>query len=295
MALAERSQPDTSLRLLHEARRLAAALPPLRLTPVAGPRLPHTGQHGRRRAGVGETYWQHRRYAAPEPATAIDWRQSARARDQALYVREREWEVGHLLALVPDGSASMAFSGHKTRRSKRDVMTVALLALAEAAIAAGERVMLPGAGEPRVRASALVAPLLRHRDDPLRHVMALPARSAVVLATDGMMEPALLADALRRATARQTQGVVLLIQDPAERVLAWRGRSLLTDMETEAALDFSVTGAEASAYEGVVQAHDQALRDAVSGAGWHLVTHVTGAPLSPSLADVVTYLMLRVR
>ena len=64
-------------RLVLEARRVAAS-------------LAH-GIHGRRRAGVGETFWQFRPFVAGEAAQRIDWRRSGR--DDRLYVREREWET----------------------------------------------------------------------------------------------------------------------------------------------------------------------------------------------------------
>ncbi|MBU6472987.1 MAG: DUF58 domain-containing protein, partial [Alphaproteobacteria bacterium] len=74
-----------------QAEALAAGLPPLQ---VAAERLASSvslGVHGRRTAGMGETFWQFRRYQAEDPSTAIDWRQSAKS--QHLFVREREWEA----------------------------------------------------------------------------------------------------------------------------------------------------------------------------------------------------------
>ena len=58
------------------------------------------GVHGRRRAGVGETFWQFRQFAWGEPVQRIDWRRSAR--DDRLYVREREWESAHTVWIWPD-------------------------------------------------------------------------------------------------------------------------------------------------------------------------------------------------
>src|SRR3954466_8776711 len=73
-------------RLVLEARRVAAT-------------LAH-GVHGRRRAGPGETFWQFRPFVAGEAAQRIDWRRSAR--DDRLYVREREWEAAHSIWLWMD-------------------------------------------------------------------------------------------------------------------------------------------------------------------------------------------------
>ena len=50
-----------------------------------------------------------------EEARRIDWRRSAR--DDNLYVREREWEAAHTIWLWPDRSPSMAFSSRLARES----------------------------------------------------------------------------------------------------------------------------------------------------------------------------------
>jgi len=81
-------QPERWDRPREEAERLGAALPPLL---VEAERLTSgvwLGVHGRRKAGMGETFWQFRRYRVEDPSTSIDWRQSAKS--QHLFVRERE-------------------------------------------------------------------------------------------------------------------------------------------------------------------------------------------------------------
>ena len=81
-------------RLVLEARRIAASV--------------YHGVHGRRRAGPGENFWQYRRFLDGEPANRVDWRRSAR--DNVLFVREREWEAAHTIWIWPDCSPSMLFT-----------------------------------------------------------------------------------------------------------------------------------------------------------------------------------------
>ena len=91
-----------------QADALGAALPPLL---VAAERLASTvalGVHGRRKSGMGETFWQFRRYAQGDARNAIDWRQSAKS--QYLFVREREWEAAETVWFWRDGSSSMDFA-----------------------------------------------------------------------------------------------------------------------------------------------------------------------------------------
>src|SRR3954452_6013841 len=122
----------TMPRLILEARRVAATI--------------IHGLHGRRRAGNGENFWQFRRFMSGEPAARVDWRRSAR--DDNLYVREREWEAAHTIWIWPDRSPSMTFTSKLARESKRDRALTIGFALAEVLVEAGERVGIPGLTRP---------------------------------------------------------------------------------------------------------------------------------------------------
>ena len=112
---AARSLADTMPRLILEARRVAATV--------------IHGLHGRRRAGPGENFWQYRRFMSGEPAQNVDWRRSAR--DDHLYVREREWEASHTIWIWPDRSPSMAFASALVTDSKLERALVVAFALAD--------------------------------------------------------------------------------------------------------------------------------------------------------------------
>src|SRR5579884_794585 len=127
-----RSLAQAMPRLILEARRVAASV--------------IHGLHGRRRAGPGENFWQYRRFTWGEPAQAVDWRRSAR--DDHLYVREREWEAAHTVWIWPDRSPSMIFASTLARDSKLYRTLVIALALGEVLVEAGERVGIPGLMRP---------------------------------------------------------------------------------------------------------------------------------------------------
>src|ERR1700748_1987466 len=124
-----------------ESRTLAASLPRLVLEARRIAANVIHGLHGRRRAGAGESFWQYRRFNSGEPAQNVDWRRSAR--DDHLYVREREWEAAHTIWLWPDRSPSMAFASKGARDSKLERGLIVTFALAELLGAGGERVGIP--------------------------------------------------------------------------------------------------------------------------------------------------------
>src|SRR5579863_2851224 len=114
-------------RAAGEGRTLAAAMPRLILDARRVAATVLHGLHGRRRVGPGENFWQYRRFVSGEPASRVDWRRSAR--DDHLYVREREWEAAHTVWIWPDRSPSMAFASALVSDSKLERGLVVAFAL----------------------------------------------------------------------------------------------------------------------------------------------------------------------
>ena len=91
--------------LRRDAEKISGSLPPVL---VEDSRLVSTlaiGVHGRRRAGMGETFWQYRAAQPGDSLGQIDWRRSARS--DRLFVREMEWEAAESVLLWCDTARSM--------------------------------------------------------------------------------------------------------------------------------------------------------------------------------------------
>src|ERR1700756_5562671 len=141
-----RTEAEATPRATAAARTLAASMPRLILEARRVASTVIHGLHGRRRAGPGENFWQYRRFVSGEPATRVDWRRSAR--DEHLYVREREWEAAHTVWIWPDRSASMNFVSRSGAESKRDRSLVICFALAHLLVEGGDRIGIPGLMRP---------------------------------------------------------------------------------------------------------------------------------------------------
>src|SRR5262252_10752491 len=137
-------QPERWNRPREEAEGLAAALPPLLVEAEELASGVWLGVHGRRKPGMGESFWQFRRYRVEDPATAIDWRQSAKS--QHLFVREREWEAAETVWFWRDASVGMRYAYSKQAPEKWERATVLALALASLLVRGGERIGLLGSG-----------------------------------------------------------------------------------------------------------------------------------------------------
>ncbi len=285
--------------LRDRAEQIAAALPPLL---VAAERIAATvaqGVHGRRRVGQGETFWQFRQYQPGDPATRIDWRESAKS--QRLYVRETEWEAAQSVWLWCDTSSSMDYSsaGYIAGAdwpTKRDRAELILVALASLLVRGGERLSLLGSGlapmTGRVALTRLVQlidrPLLERapRQDPatpgLPAFEALPRACQLVLIGDFLAPLDTINAAVARFAGAGIKGHLLQIADPAEEELPFAGRIRFEGVEEHDEIVISRVETVRTDYLRRYQSQREGLAEIVRAVGWTLGHHRTDRP--PHLA-----------
>lgn len=269
----------------HEAEEAAALFPALM---VEADRVAHTvaaGLHGRRRAGPGETFWQHRAYGFGDPVSAIDWRQSARAADR-LYVRQNEWEAAAAVWIWRDPSQSLDYAsarGGPTKRRRAEVLATALAILLSEA---GERVGLMGLGRrafhgraaPSRILEALLSPGRPEREDGASSTppaAQVSAGARIVLLSDFFTAPDDIAGAVGTYASMNASGALLQIVDPAEEDFPFSGRTEFQDTESRDRLIFGEAGSVGAAYRERFIAHRRSLEDAARRYDWTFIAHRT--------------------
>ncbi len=262
-----RSLAEAMPRLILEARRVAATV--------------IHGLHGRRRAGPGENFWQYRRFMSGEPAQNVDWRRSAR--DDHLYVREREWEASHTVWIWADRSPSMAFVSQLATGNKLECGLVIAFALAEVLVQGGERVGLPGLLRPTASRNVIdkMAEAILHDRS---HRASLPPTfapsplSEVVALSDFWNPLPELRQMITQMAASGAHGHLVQIVDPAEESFPYAGR--VEFIEPEGAGSVTAGRAESwrTDYEGLIARHRDALRAETEQRGWTFAIHRTDRP-----------------
>jgi uncharacterized protein (DUF58 family) len=221
------------LALRARAEEEAARLPALlaRAEHLAGAVL--LGEHGRRRAGMGDDFWQYRPAQQGDSRRLIDHRRSAMGDVQ--FVREREWQIAQSVMLWIDQGASMRFSSQNFPQ-KADRARLLGLATAILLIRGGERVGLTGTRLPPRRGNAQIIRLAQMFSEdatedyaPPEHRAMIPhARAVFVSDFMGPLEEVQLA--LTKAADRGVRGVLLQVLDPAEEAFPFRGRTVFESM-----------------------------------------------------------------
>ena len=273
--------------LHQQAESLADRLPPLL---VAAERVAATvaqGVHGRRRVGVGETFWQFRPYQAGDSTSQIDWRQSARSAQ--LFLRDQEWEAAETVWLWADASGSMAYSSAPQVPTKQDRALLLLLALASLLTRAGERIALLGDQRRPTGGRAAVANLCERLEASLAAessvvpIQQLPRHARLVLISDFFIPLQELRERLRGFVAMGIRGHLLQVLDPAEPSLPFAGRVRFEGLENDGATLIGNVDSVRLRYRDRIEAHRLGLRDLARSLGWTLASHVTGQPPEPSL------------
>jgi uncharacterized protein (DUF58 family) len=274
-----------------DADRLAGPLPALLADARLLARTVQLGQHGRRRAGQGDEFWQYRPMVPGDEARMVDWRRSGRS--DGHFVKEKEWQAAQSVVLWVDAARSMDFTSDAGLPTKATRARVLALALAILLVRGGERVGLTGddlpprSGELQLmRMAAALGPDANGGDAAdygAPRVRGLPARSRAVFLSDFMGDLAPVEAALTAAADRGVQGAVVQVLDPQEEAFPFDGRTVFTSIGGTLRHETMKAGDLRERYLGRLAARKEALRALARATGWQYDCHHTGAAASASL------------
>ena len=246
------------------------------------------GVHGRKRAGMGDEFWQYRPAQAGDGYRQIDWRRSARS--DGHFIRQTEWQAAQSVMLGVDDAASMTFSGHRNRPSKlRRAQTLAM-ALAIVAVRGGERVGLTHLAEPPRGGTAQLmrmAQALMEGEAPGDYgapkPQTMPMGGRAVFLSDFFGDIGAIEAALGRAADREVKGALVQVLDPDEEVFPYDGRTVFESMT--GAIRFETLKARSlrEAYLARLAERKAHLQDLCRRTGWRYHLHHTDQPAEPTL------------
>ncbi|MEL7149924.1 MAG: DUF58 domain-containing protein [Pseudomonadota bacterium] len=290
------TQPTAFTGLRRDAEALAAPLPPLLADAEHLAASVMSGAHGRRRVGQGDEFWQYRPSHAGDEARMIDWRRSARA-DDALFVREKEWQAAQSVMLWLDMGQSMQFASRKDVPSKAAEARRIALALSVLLIRGGERVGLTNLGMPpragQVQLMRLTTAFATETDDSdyaIPDLKAAPLRSRAVFISDFMADFAPIERAVTKAADRGINGALLQVLDPQEEAFPFDGRTIFESVGGTLRHETLKAGDLRDRYLERLAERKDALRRLARSIGWQFHTHHTGASASAALLWLYTAL-----
>ncbi|MFN3971142.1 MAG: DUF58 domain-containing protein [Gemmobacter sp.] len=262
-----------------DAEALGASLPPLLAEAEHLAATVILGEHGRRRAGMGDEFWQYRPSVAGDSLRMIDWRRSARS--DGHFVREREWQASQTVTLWVDPAKSMSFAGDRSRAPKADRARLLALALAVLLLRGGERVGLAGSDAPprggRGQVLRLAAALTDGAEDyGTPDVQGIAPHGRAVFLSDFLGNPETVETALAYASDRGVRGALVQVLDPAEEEFPFDGRTIFESMGGTLRHETLRAGDLRARYLDRLAERKARLAVLARASGWHYHCHHTG-------------------
>lgn len=267
--------------LRRDGEALAAPLPSLLADAEHLASTMLLGEHGRRRSGMGEEFWQYRPAMASDEARLIDWRRSARS--DTHFIREKEWQASQTVAIWVDGGQSMDFAADG-RPPKSDRAALLSMAVAILLLRGGERVGLTGHSVPPRRgdvqllriAEGLLNPGDIREDYGAPDTNGMLPKSRALFVSDFMGPLVEVEQALTEAADMGVKGVLLQVLDPAEEAFPYDGRTVFESMGGGMRHETLEAGALRDRYLNRLAERKARLADLAALTGWQWMCHHTG-------------------
>ncbi len=294
-----RNKPQGPVGLRRDAEKIGGALPPLLADAELLGATVAMGEHGRRRAGTGENFWQYRQAVPGDPRSAVDWRRSGRSDTQ--FIREMEWEAAQSVCLWVDDALSMDYRAEKSPRSKGERAALLALALSVLLEKSGERIALLGsrtAAMPRsgrAQLGRLAMELGGERDDdrpdygtPPNDPMPRGARA--VFFSDFLGDPDAMIPVLAQAADRGVRGAFVQVLDETEEAFPFDGRMVFESMGGGTEFETQRARALHEAYRRRLAERRARLNEFARQLGWRVLFHRTSE--SPRKALLWLYMAI---
>lgn len=274
--------PQRAGALRRDSEKISGSLPPLLIEAEKLASTLAVGVHGRRRAGIGETFWQYRNAQPGDSLSQIDWRRSARS--DRLFIREMEWEAAESALLWADRSRAMDFRSDRVEWTKADRARLLALAIAVLLNRGGERFGLLGGEAERPRtgeaqltriAALLSAPPASAPDYGAPPSGLLPKAGKAIFFSDFMGPRETIMPALLNAAGQGTGGIMVMVLDPVEEEFPFHGRTRFESVARQVRHDTDEAGGLRAKYlERLARRRDE-LTMVARRANWRLVPHRT--------------------
>ncbi len=286
------------LNLRSDAERVSDPLPALMMQAQDIASSIIHGQHGQRKSGSGEKFWQFREYQDSDRPQDIDWRQSAKT-DQ-VFTKQKEWQTTQKTYLWCSGGASMAFSSDKkliTKQNCAQLMTLALSIL----LSRGEE-QIGVFGEPSTGRGENAINTIGHYlierpyiDEALPNIQHfhIPRNAAVICAGDFLSPLADIEHVLSSLSERAETCFIVQILDPMELSLSYEGRIRFEGIGDDDTTLINHIGSVRSEYMSLMAEHLSSVQDLCTKHGMHYALHQTDHDISDTLRSLSSFIEQR--
>lgn len=231
------------------------------------------GMHSRNKDGLGDNFWQFRKYEYGDPAHLIDWKKTAKSNET--FIQEKESQTLQNFVIWRDTSQSMNFSSAKNIDTKLFRANLLTLVLTMILSKSGENIVLNGTDSKLLKGSEAVSFISNHINKQINNkyisapnIDEIKNNSHVILIGDFLNNLADTKKVIKQLSDRGINGIIIHIVDPAEKSFPYKGRINFNGLEEEQNILIGKAESVRSHYKKAINLHFENLEKLAISYSW---------------------------
>ena len=249
------------------------------------------GIHNRNKDGVGDNFWQFRKYEYGDPAHLIDWKKTAKSNET--FIQEKELQTLQNFVIWRDTSKSMNFRSTETIDTKLYRANLFTLALTIILSKSGENIILNGLKSKILKGSNAVNFVSNQINEKIidsykssPNTNEIKNNSHVILIGDFLNNINETIKTIKELSNRGINGIIIQILDPAERFFPYKGRINFNGLEGEQNILIGKAESVRNDYKKAIKMHIEKLEKLATSYSWKYFLDTSDQEASISLRQI---------
>ena len=254
------------------------------------------GMHNRNKDGVGDNFWQFRKYEYGDPAHLIDWKKTAKSNET--FIQEKELQTLQNFVIWRDTSKSMNFRSTEKIDTKLYRANLFTLALTIILSKSGENIILNGLKSKILKGSNAVNFISNQINEKIidsykssPNTNEIKNNSDVILIGDFLNNINETVKTVKELSNRGINGIIIQILDPAERFFPYKGRINFNGLEGEQNILIGKAESVRNDYKKAIKIHIDKLEELTTSYSWKYFLDTSDQEASISLQQICNTLI----
>ena len=249
------------------------------------------GMHNRNKDGLGDNFWQFRKYEYGDPAHLIDWKKTAKSNET--FIQEKELQTLQNFVIWRDTSKSMNFRSSESIDTKLYRANLFTLALTIILSKSGENIVLNGLKTELLKGGNAVNFVSNQINEKVTdscksspNVNEIKNNSDVILIGDFLNNIIETEKTIKELSNRGINGIIIQILDPAERFFPYKGRINFNGLEGEQKILIGKAESVRNDYKKAIKIHIEKLEKLITSYSWKYILDNSDQDASISLQNI---------
>ena len=249
------------------------------------------GMHNRNKDGLGDNFWQFRKYEYGDPAHLIDWKKTAKSYET--FIQEKELQTLQNFVIWRDTSKSMNFRSSESIDTKLYRANLFTLALTIILSKSGENIVLNGLKSKLLKGGNAVNFVSNQINEKVTdsyksspNVNEIKNNSDVILIGDFLNNIIETEKTIKELSNRGINGIIIQILDPAERFFPYKGRINFNGLEGEKNILIGKAESVRNDYKKAIKIHIEKLEKLTTSYSWKYILDNSDQDASISLLNI---------